>query len=548
VLSDLRVRDLGVIEDLTVELGSGMTALTGETGAGKTLLVEALGLVLGARASGDIVRAGAREALVEARFHILDEGGTERETVLARSVPAGNGRSRAWVDGRMVPVTALAELAPTLVDIHGQHDHQSLLSSSAQRRALDEFAGIDTNRLRAAVGRLRSLTEELDALGGDEGERARQLDILAFQIEELTAAGLEDLDEEQALATEEERLSDLGAHLEAAAGALIALDAEGAAPGGSAVERLAEAAGQLAGRPAFGLWEERLRSVLADITDVASDLRAVVETWEDDPVRLAEVQERRRMLRDIGRKYGGSVGGAIAFLAEAERELVVRRRAELDAATLEERRHEAVDEVAHEQDELRRARTKAAPELSAAVEGRLADLAMRGARVGISVADDGAGEPVTFLLGANAGETLRPLAKVASGGELARAMLALRLIAMGGPATMVFDEVDAGVGGGAALALGTALSQVAADRQVLVVTHLAQVAALADHQIGVAKTERGERTSTTARLLGPSERVIEIARMLSGHPDSEAAQAHARELLALGEHGGRSTTGRSPLV
>jgi len=184
-----------------------MTALTGETGAGKTLLVEALGLVLGARASGDIVRAGAREALVEARFHILDEGGTERETVLARSVPAGNGRSRAWVDGRMVPVTALAELAPTLVDIHGQHDHQSLLSSSAQRRALDEFAGIDTNRLRAAVGRLRSLTEELDALGGDEGERARQLDILAFQIEELTAAGLEDLDEEQALATEEERLS-----------------------------------------------------------------------------------------------------------------------------------------------------------------------------------------------------------------------------------------------------------------------------------------------------------------------------------------------------
>ena len=204
--------------------------------------------------------------------------------------------------------------------------------------------------------------------------------------------------------------------------------------------------------------------------------------------------------------------------------------------------------MAHEQDELRRARTKAAPELSAAVEGRLADLAMRGARVGISVADDGAGEPVTFLLGANAGETLRPLAKVASGGELARAMLALRLIAMGGPATMVFDEVDAGVGGGAALALGTALSQVAADRQVLVVTHLAQVAALADHQIGVAKTERGERTSTTARLLGPSERVIEIARMLSGHPDSEAAQAHARELLALGEHGGRSTTGRSPLV
>ena len=182
MLSDLRVRDLGVIEDLTVELGPGMTALTGETGAGKTLLVEALWLVLGARASGDIVRAGAREALVEARFHILDEGGTERETVLARSVPAGNGRSRAWVDGRMVPVTALAELAPTLVDIHGQHDHQSLLSSSAQRRALDEFAGIDTNRLRAAVGRLRSLTEELDALGGDEGERARQLDILAFQI------------------------------------------------------------------------------------------------------------------------------------------------------------------------------------------------------------------------------------------------------------------------------------------------------------------------------------------------------------------------------
>ncbi|HUZ09963.1 MAG TPA: DNA repair protein RecN [Acidimicrobiales bacterium] len=553
MLRDLRVRNLGVIEDLTLSLGPGMTALTGETGAGKTLLVEALQLVLGGRAAPGLVRAGATEAVVEARFELPETGsGPGGEVVLSRSVPA-SGRSRAWVDGRMAPVGALAEHAARLVDIHGQHEHQSLLHPAAQQHALDAFAEVDLSAMTVARRRLRLLDERLDALGGDARQRAREVDLVRHQLTEIEHAVLRGPDEDEQLEAEEERLAGMQAHRQAAAAALTWLagredgvTANGDGPG--AHDALGRAADQLAGRAPFAEWEGRLRATLTEVSDVASDLRGVVEGWEDDPVRLHEVQARRRLLHDLRHKYGPTLADVVASGERAAQQLNELLAAAEEADLLAASRASAEADLRAAESAVREARSAAAPALAGAVGRRLAELAMAGARLEIAVGDHGAGEPVQFLLGANPGEPLQPLQRVASGGELARTMLALRLVASGGPATMVFDEVDAGVGGRAALALAGALREASAGRQVLVVTHLAQVAAFADHQVAVHKLARGARTSTGSERLGPEERVVEISRMLSGHPDSATARAHAVELLALGRSGGQSATGDGRVV
>ncbi len=546
------MRNLGVIEDLTLNLGPGMTALTGETGAGKTLLVEALQVVLGGRAAPGLVRAGASEALVEARFELPGTAAAPgHEIVLARSVPA-SGRSRAWVDGRMAPVGALAEHAAELLDLHGQHDHQSLLQPAAQQHALDTFAGIDLSAMAGSRRRLRRIDDRLAELGGDDAQRARELDLVRHQVLEITRAGLDDLQEDERLQAEEERLSGLGAHRQAAAAALVWLAGpeEGPLGGGApgAHDALGRAADQLAGRAPFAEWEGRLRGALADVSDLVSDLRAAVEGWEDDPARLDEVQERRRLLRDLRHKYGSTLADVVAFGERAGERLGELVAADEEADLLAASRASAEAELRAAETAVRRARALAAPDLAGAVGRRLAELAMAGARLVIAVGEGGAGEPVQFLLGANPGEPPQPLQRVASGGELARTMLALRLVASGGPATMVFDEVDAGVGGRAALALAGALREASVGRQVLVVTHLAQVAAFADHQVAVHKVARGGRTTAAAGRLGPDERVVEISRMLSGQPDSATARAHAVELLALGGSGVPSATGDGRVV
>src|SRR5580704_1401014 len=508
MLTELRVRDLGVIEDLSLSFGPGMTALTGETGAGKTLVVEALHLVLGGKASSTVVRAGAAEAVVEARFVVAD-GDDEREIILARSVPA-EGRSRAWIDGRMSPVSALVEVAGELVEIHGQKEHQSLVTPLRTRQ--------------------RELAVALADLGGDVQQRAREADVLRYQIEEIGAAGLADPDEDAVLRQEEVRLADAGALREAAAHAVDLLDPTGAG-GGGALELLGLAESALSDREPLDEHRRRITSVAIELADVVRALRDVVEGWDDDPARLAVVQERRRLLGELKRKYGDDLPAVIAFAEEAANRLHGLENAEAVAALLEAERSgvgEALD-VAEEQ--VRTVRAGAAVHFGALVGERLSELAMVGARVDVRVGPDGTGDPVELALGANVGEPVLPLGKAASGGELARAMLAIRLVAMHGPTTMVFDEVDAGVGGAAALSLGHALAEVAWDRQVLVVTHLAQVAARADQQITVEKQQLGGRTVTMAAAIDGEDRVIEVSRMLSGHPDSESARAHARELL-----------------
>ena len=542
MLRELRVRDLGVIEDLGLVLGPGMTALTGETGAGKTLLVHALQLVMGGRALPGLVRAGAKEALVEARFDTSsgeDPGGAPEEAgaeqILARAVPV-SGRSRAWVDGRMAPVGLLGELGAGLVDIHGQHDQQSLLGAAGQRAALDAFARSDLAPLAGARGALREIDARLEALGGDERARARQADLLRYQVAEIDAARIDDPEEDGKLAEEEERLAGMAAIRRVAADAVAALAGEeggtGAEGGASGLVRATLAA--LAAHPALGPWARRLQDAAVELDDVAADLHKAAETWEEDPERLEEVHVRRRLLGDLRRKYGETLADVMAYRDQASASLEELEDQEAEAARLRARRQAAARAVHEEERRLRAVRAAAAPALGAAVTERLHQLAMPDAELLVAVGEEGAGDSVQLLLAANRGEPAQPLGRVASGGELSRTMLALRLVVDGGAPTMLFDEVDAGVGGAAALALAGALRAVAARRQVLVVTHLPQVAAFATCQVAVRKTlDANGRTVTTAEVLDPEARVVELSRMLSGHPDSPTARAHAEELLCL---------------
>jgi DNA repair protein RecN (Recombination protein N) len=529
MLTELRVRDLGVIEDLHLVLGPGLTAVTGETGAGKTLVVDAIELLVGGRADPVMVRPGAPEALVEGRV-VLD-GATSSEDagdelVLARAVPR-EGRSRAYLDGRLATATALAEAGRSLVDLHGQHAHQSLLSAAVQRAALDRFAGIDLGPLRAARAAVGDIEGSLRAVGGDERARAREIDLLRFQVEELDRAAVEDADEDEALSAEEDRLADAAAHREAAALAAASLTGDGAAG-----DAIGAAIAAVAGRGPFAETESRLRALAAEVADLAVEVRTAGEAIAEDPERLDAVRARRHLLHELRRKYGETLAEVLEFHREAEARLAEleqhdRRAAELDRARVEALAREAA--IAAEVASRRRA---AAPRLAEAVQAHLGDLAMAKARVEVTVDGPDPADDVTLQLAANPGAPALPLAKVASGGELARTMLALRLVLTAGPPTLIFDEVDAGIGGEAAAAVGRALAALGADRQVLVVTHLPQVAAFADSHVRVAKHVEGDRTRSTAEVLDDADRVVELSRMLSGQPDSRTAREHASELLA----------------
>ena len=529
-LVELHVRDLGVIDDVTVALDPGMTALTGETGAGKTLLIGALSLLLGGRADPSVVRAGADEAYVEGRF-VDDDGGDE--VVLARSV-ARAGRSKAWIDGRAAPVGALTEAATGLLELHGQHQHRTLVVPEAQRRALDAFGAIDTGPLESARSRLAALLREADGLGGDADQRAREAEVLKFQVDEIDAAGLNDPNEDAALEAEEDRLAEASAHREAAAVALGALEGtDGSVVEVGAVDRLAQASGALTGRPPLHALDQRVRAAMAELGDLAGELRSVVETWEDDPERLDEVRSRRRLLHELVRKYGSSLDTVMAYGDAGRARLAALGDLETRAVALDAEILHARTATADAESVVARERRRVAPVLASDIETTLHDLAMPSARFTIRVEGEGSGDDVVFELAANPGEPAQPLARAASGGELSRTMLAVRLALTDAPGVLVFDEVDAGVGGAAATAVGSALAGLGQYAQVLVVTHLAQVAALADHQVEVRKIEADGRTRSEVTRLDPAGRVVEISRMLSGSPDSESARRHASELLGI---------------
>ncbi|GAA1910953.1 DNA repair protein RecN [Nocardioides marmoribigeumensis] len=570
MLEELRIVGLGVIDESVLELGPGFTAITGETGAGKTMLVTALGLLLGGRADSGAVRTGARQARVEG---VLDLAGTQlvqelRTTVeeaggqldgerlmLARQVSA-EGRSRAYAGGAGVPAGVLSAIADRVVAVHGQSDQHQLLSATAQRDALDRYAGAEALRLRsefaAAHAELRAVEAEREELLTRSRERAREVDLLRFGLEEIEqvapAPG-----EDAALAEEESRLGFADTLRTAAEQAREMLSAEQGGPDAlgavGAARRLLDgvrdhdaAAGELA---------DRLAEVGYLLGDLAADTASYASGLETDPARLAAVSERRAALVALTRKYGDSIDEVIAWSAEAAARLGGLEGADDRIGELEARAAELASALAATGAALSAVRAEAAERLAHAVSEELTALAMPHAQVEARVTQAEAAEglevdgrrlrmnatgldDVELLLAANRGAEARPLHKGASGGELSRVMLGLEVVLAGtNPVpTMVFDEVDAGVGGKAAVEVGRRLAMLARDAQVVVVTHLPQVAAFADRHVVVAKSSDGLVTTSGLTLLDDTGRVRELSRMLAGLEGSDSAQAHAEELLA----------------
>jgi len=548
MLEELHVAGLGVIEDLTISFQPGMTAITGETGAGKTLVVEAVDLLTGGRANASMVRQGERAARLEARFALgkreaeaLAELGihASEELVLAREV-LSQGRSRAWANGSIVSSAQLGAIGAVLVDLHGQHAQQSLLSVEARRAALDSFARYDPVVLRRAREHLRGLEKELSMLGADEGALAREKDMLVFQIAEIEGAAIKGEDEDERLQEQEQLLATAEARRGALLEAVALLEGEEpweAGSPGNASDLLAKASSLLGAHGNLKELAGRLGSLSEEARELARELRGLAEEVDADPERLSELQARRAQLSGLKRKYGSDLSEVMQFLARARQRLAEiegssRRREELQGAL-----EAARQELSRAEADALSVRREAAPRLARLATEHLRQLAMPAAELIVEVGEANGGDDVEFLLSANPGERPLPLAKVASGGELARAMLALDLVVGVDRPVVIFDEVDSGVGGVAGSSIGEALASLAKTGvQVLVVTHLAQVACMADHQIAVEKDarmrEEGLRSVTSARALEGEERIRELARMLSGDPESSSAKAHAREMLA----------------
>ena len=519
MLTELHIENLGVIDTLDLQLSDGLVALTGETGAGKTMIVEAINLLVGGRADAGMVRPGASEARVEGRFVFGEE-----EVILCRTIPL-DGRSRAYVNGRLATVGQLAEHGLDLVDMHGQHAHQSLLGAKAQREALDSYAKVDLEPLRNARAAVTEIDAALATLGGDDRMRAREIDLLRFQVTEIIEAALQGADEDELLSREEDVLADAVNYREALWKAVASLAEES-----GATDNLGTAISALSHKEPFAGFVTRLKALQGELEDVSADIRDEAESIEENPARLDAVRQRRQLLVDLRRKYGDSLVEVIKFGEESAVRLAELESFEARAATLDQERALAVRKLEAAQSVVGKARRDGAGPLAQQVQKHLRTLAMAHAVIDVSVGQD-PGDEVVFLLAANPGSPVMPLTKVASGGELARTMLALRLVLSSGPNTLVFDEVDAGIGGEAAVAVAQALSQLGKRHQVLVVTHLPQVAAAGHAHIQVSKSVRSGKTVAQAATLDLEERIAEIARMLSGGVAEATALEHARELL-----------------
>jgi DNA repair protein RecN (Recombination protein N) len=549
VLHELRVENLLLIERAELGLGPGLNVLTGETGAGKTVLAHALDLLLGGKPRPGIVRPGASEAYVEGVFALpaaLREELADRlpeeadELVLARRVSA-EGRTRAYLGGRSATAAELAEIGGALLSFYGQHEHRRLTLASAQLEILDGFSGAEQASRRDAFGeayaRERELREQLEELRARAGARDRELDLLEWELEEIDRAEPSEA-EEEALLAERERLRHLGALIGAAGTAVSAFvgdDDGGAAPALAAAASALEAVRGV--DAALDTLADRAQALAVEADDLAGELRRYGEGIEAAPGRLDEVEERLALLDRLKRKHGGTIAAVLAHAEECR-----RRRDELagaeEALEAGEARVEAARaELAKLAAGLREARRAAAGPLAEAVVERLAGLAMEGASFEASVTErDGygpsGGDEVEFLIAPNPGVPAGPLRETASGGELSRVMLALMgVAAQAGPATLVFDEVDAGIGGQTARAVGEQLRDLAGGRQVICITHLPQIASLADRHFTIVKDTSSDTATTTVTRLERGDVVGELVRMLGAEDGDAAARRHARELL-----------------
>ncbi len=552
MLRHLRVTNFAILSDVSIELGEGFNTLTGETGAGKSLIVEAVNLLRGGRASADIPRAGAKEAVVEAVFEVTDlvrEAVTEQLAdaglpegdgdLLVRRVIHKGGRSRTYINGALTTASRLAGIGSLLVDLSGQHQHQGLVDPKRHRDILDSFAGNHGQRakMKESYEILAVAQSVLHALQSDESNRTERLDYLRFQLDELSDAALERgedeaLEKERAMLASVDKLQSASAECESL---LYGCD-------GSAVDRLHMAARVLESSVPLDEGIAECAQLVAEARTLAEEAARAIGHYasklDADPNRLATIDDRLALIRRLTRKHGSTLADLVDKTEDLQRDVHNldhhdERLSELQAAV------DAADAVAQKAaSALRKRRKKAATKLENEVSPALAALGMTAAQliVHLEASDhlgpDG-GDKVEFLLAANAGETAKPLSKVASGGELSRIMLSLKLVLRRADSVScyVFDEVDTGIGGGTAEVVGQQIREVANERQVLCVTHLPQIAAFADIHFHVSKHEKAGRTETLVKRLSAKQRLAEIARMVGGVKVSAQAKAHAKEML-----------------
>ena len=550
MLTHLQLRDLVIVDRAELELASGMTALTGETGAGTSIIVDALLLIAGDRAAGDIVRQAAERAEVAASFANLPPAAVawlENQAIendgeiVVRRVIGADGRSRAFVNGQVVPIQALRELGEMLIEIHGQQEFQHLVKRSAQRDLLDEHLSAALVRAVADVhGRYRACRREFESLQAAAANRDASLDLLRYQQNELNTelAGLASIEE---LFVERKRIADRGRLASAAQSALSAIyesDED------AAHDLLAKAHTALRGvadsDPPLAKTSSLLQEAMIATSEAAESLRRYLEALEVDPARQEEIERRAAALEALARKHRRAVAELPQQLEQVERELGALENAQHSLTALETQLAHLTLEYRAAARSLSEARNTAATALSGRITQLMQALGMAGGRFEVSLAPSEAefsahgSEEVEFLVSANPGQPPKALAKVASGGELSRISLAIQVAAAAKNSglCMVFDEVDAGIGGAVAEIVGRQLRDLGARAQVLCVTHLAQVAAQAHNQFRVTKQSEGKITRTSVEPLAPDQRVDEIARMLGGVDISEQARAHARDMLA----------------
>ncbi|WP_298931488.1 DNA repair protein RecN [uncultured Ramlibacter sp.] len=547
MLKRIALRDFVIVRELELDLSAGFSVLTGETGAGKSILVDALQLALGARAEAGVVREGAARADISAEFELpqalrpwLEEAGFDSEDalLLRRSIDS-QGKSRAWINGGPATATQLRELGEQLVDIHGQHAWQSLTRAQAVRGLLDAYAGVDVQPMQQAWQQWRAARKTVADARAAQDSLQRERERLAWQVAEVDklAPGASEWDELNASHT---RLANAQALLDAAQGALEALEADG----GGAAARLSQALGLLQNQEHleadFRGLAEVLASSLAQAEDAAHSLHGYLRKTDLDPQRLAELDERMSLWLSLARRYKRTPAELPALLAGWRDELS-RLDAAADLAALEAAEHKATAAYMAQAREVSRLRSKAAPQLAKAITQAMQGLGMQGGRFEVALAQaaepaEGGLEEVGFLVAGHAGSTPRLVGKVASGGELSRIALAIAVTTsqLGAAQTLIFDEVDAGVGGAVAETVGRLMKQLGRDRQVLAVTHLPQVAACADHHLVVAKHSDAAGTSSAVAPVQGEQRVAEVARMLGGERLSGTTLAHAKEMLGGG--------------
>lgn len=564
MLKELSIKNFAIIDQLRAEFAPGLCVFTGETGAGKSIVVDALNLALGERASAELIRTGAQEAVVEAAFELKGRAAKESASLLeAQGIEAGDGgelivrrvlsssgKNRIYINGSLVNLNTLAALGAGLADIHGQHEHQSLLSLDRQLEMLDSFGGLEDLRgeVGEIYGRLMEVRKDLAQLEAGERDRAQREDMLRFQKNEIEACQLKQ-GEDAELAAEQKVL----ANSEKLAGLAALIDEALYTADGSAMERLKKAVDgltdivELDSRLAGTL--ELCKTARAQLEEAAREVSSYREGLEFDPGRLEQIGDRLDVIQKLKRKYGNSVEEILEFGAKAASELERMERSTEEIEKLKSKIQLVKFGLTDKANELTKKRTAAARSLEKKVEAELGSLGMKKTVFSVALSQEPGGDTldglklgprgtdrVEFLIAPNPGEEPKSLAKIASGGELSRVMLALKTILIEGDGipTVVFDEVDAGIGGAVAEEVGKRLKRVAAKRQVFCITHLPQIASMADSHYGVSKSVKNGRTAAEVRLLDEKERVDEIARMLGGKTITDATIRHAEEMIGRG--------------